>query len=61
MQITTVMVVMLLIWAALTILLCADSLNLPPAPMPSNLTFNDESLGWCDGTLWLNIPAGGRS
>ncbi len=45
MQITTVMVVMLLLWAPIT-LLVRGQFNLPPAPMPSNLRFTDDSLGW---------------
>ena len=26
--------------------------QLPPAPVPHNLHFNDESLGWFKGTIW---------
>src|SRR6266699_4705877 len=44
MQITTVMVVALLIWCPLTILIKGEAF-LPPAPIPSNLTFTTESLG----------------
>src|SRR5580692_2088033 len=39
MQITTVMVVILLIWCPLTIFLRDRWHNLPPAPIPSNLNF----------------------
>ena len=56
MQITTVMVVIFLIWAPLTILL-RGSVHLPPAPIPSNLQFDDVSLGWFKGTIWPSIPA----
>ncbi len=55
MQITTVMVVILLIWCPITLLLKSD-INLPPAPTVSNLRFTDESLGWFKGTMWPQIP-----
>ncbi len=55
MQITTVMVVILLIWCPLTLLL-QDKVELPPAPTPYNLHFTDESLGWFKGTFWPGIP-----
>src|SRR3954466_14344039 len=55
MQITTVMVVMLLIWCPLTILL-QGKWNLPPSPVPNHLSFTADSLGWFKGTRFLNIP-----
>jgi amino acid transporter len=55
MQITTIMVVILLVWAPLTILLQGKT-QLPPAPTPSNLDFSKEALGWFDGTFWPKIP-----
>jgi amino acid transporter len=55
MQITTVMVVALLIWCPLTILLHGTS-QLPPSPFPKNLRFTTESLGWFKGTVWPTIP-----
>jgi amino acid transporter len=55
MQITTVMVVMLLVWCPITLLL-KDKVELPPAPVPSNLRFTPESLGWFQGTVWPGIP-----
>jgi hypothetical protein len=45
MEITTVMVVILMVWAALTLLLRRDW-QLPPSPLPANLHFNVESLGF---------------
>jgi len=45
MQITTVMVVMLLVWCPLTIML-KGRWQLPPAPIPSNIMFSDEAQGW---------------
>jgi amino acid transporter len=55
MQVTTVMVVILIVWCALTILDRGGSL--PPAPVPSNLRFSDESLGWLKGTIWPTFTA----
>jgi amino acid transporter len=48
MQITTVMVVALLIWCPITILL-RGNIEFPPAPIPANLRFTKESLGWFNG------------
>ena len=55
MQITTVMVVILIIWCALTLLERGGTL--PPAPLPRNMNFSDESLGWLKGTVWPTIAA----
>ncbi|MBV9304301.1 MAG: amino acid permease [Acidobacteriaceae bacterium] len=55
MQITTVMVVALLIWCPLTILL-EGKWQLPTSPLPRNLVFTNESLGWFKGTIWPTIP-----
>lgn len=54
MQITTVMVVALIIWCPLTLLIRGDA-QLPPPPTHENLHFTKESLGWLDGTMWPNI------
>ena len=54
MQITTVMVVVILIWAPVTLLLRGGA-QLPPAPVPSNLSFSEDALGWLRGTHWPNI------
>ena len=56
MQITTVMVVILMIWCPLTILLKDRWHNLPPAPIASNLNFAPEAQGWFKGTFWIQIP-----
>ena len=56
MQITTVMVGILLIWCPLTILLNGRWHNLPPAPLPRNLTFADDAQGWFKNTFWLQVP-----
>src|SRR5882762_5457469 len=54
MQITTVMVVILLIWCPLTLLL-RGSAHLPPLPTPSNLHLSHDSWGWLDGTFWTQF------
>src|SRR5256712_6844123 len=54
MQITTVMVVMFLIWCTLTLLVRGPA-QIPPAPIPSNLKFSREGLGWFAGTRWIQI------
>jgi amino acid transporter len=54
MQITTVMVVMLLAWSALTLAL-RGNVEWPPAPVMSNVQFTAESLGWFEGTFWPQL------
>ena len=56
MQITTVMVVILLVWCPLTILLKDRWHNIPPAPIASNLNFSPDAQGWFKGTFWIQIP-----
>ncbi len=53
-QITTVMVVAFLIWCPITLLL-SPRVHLPPAPVPANLQFAPEALGWFEGTIWPKI------
>ena len=55
MQITTVMVVALVIWCPLTIFLRGHA-YIPPAPLPRNLLFGKDSLGWFRGTIFPTIP-----
>jgi amino acid transporter len=47
-QVTTVMVVVLLAWSALTLLLRGG--HLPPSPTISHLHFSEDALGWLRGT-----------
>src|SRR5438132_6045581 len=56
MQITTVMVVMFLIWCILTVVMRGPA-QIPPAPLPSNLQFGEHDLGWLAGTRWIQISA----
>ena len=54
MQITTVMVVIFLIWCPLTILLHGPA-QIPPIPTLETIKFSDEGLGWFKGTPWPNM------
>ncbi len=54
MQITTVMVVAFLIWCPITLMVKGG--HLPPAPVPGNLHFSPDGLGWFKGTIWPTIP-----
>jgi amino acid transporter len=53
MQITTVMVVMLIVWCIVTIL--KNGYQPVPLPVPANLKFSPEGLGWLKGTLAPSI------
>ncbi len=55
MQVTTVMVVIFLVWCGLTLLVRGPA-QIPPAPVPSSLEFSEEGLGWFKGTMWPTIP-----
>jgi amino acid transporter len=46
MYVTTIMVVMLIVWCGLTIATRPDKQRLPPAPVPANLSFNRDAVGW---------------
>ncbi len=53
MQVTTVMVVILIVWCLATIL--KNGYNPVPAPVPANLHFSNDALGWLKGTLAPSI------
>jgi amino acid transporter len=55
MQVTTVMVVILIAWCLYTIL--TRGYQPVPLPLPANLRFNADSLGWLKGTLAPSITA----
>ena len=55
MKITTVMVVILIVWCLLTIL--EQGGVVPPAPVLANLKFSSDSLGWLEGTIWPTFTA----
>ncbi len=46
MYVTTVMVVLLILWSGITILTRPATQRLPPAPAPHNLAFNRDAVGW---------------
>jgi hypothetical protein len=46
MYVTTVMIVLLIGWCALTIVTQPSMQRLPPAPATGNLTFNHDAVGW---------------
>ncbi len=57
MAITTVMVVILLIWCTITVL--RAPVQLPPNPLhPGVVPLNKESLGWLDTTWFRHLPLG---
>jgi amino acid transporter len=56
MQVTTIMVVAMVIWCPLTILLKHRWGHVPPAPLPSNLHFSIDAQGWLRNTIYLQIP-----
>lgn len=55
MQLTTVMVVIFLAWCGLTLIIRGPA-QYPPAPLPRNLAFSEEGLGWFKNTFWPTIP-----
>ncbi len=56
MQITTVMVVAFLVWCPITLLL-QRHVQLPSLPVPANIEFSEDALGWFNGTIWPKIGA----
>ena len=55
MQVATVMVVVLIAWCSLTLIRNGGSL--PPSPLPRNLQFSDDAVGWLKGTIWPTFTA----
>ena len=55
MQVTTLMVIIFVVWCPLTMLLRGPA-QTPPLPTPGNLHFSPEGLGWFQGTIWPTIP-----
>jgi amino acid transporter len=56
MQVTTVMVVAMIAWCAVTLLVRGGA-PLPPAPSAGNVRLTEESLGWLHGTFFDQLPA----
>jgi len=46
MYVTTVMVVLLILWSGASIFLKPVAQRLPPSPVPQNLSFNRDAVGW---------------
>lgn len=60
MYVTTAMVVIMIVWACVTLILRGG--QMPPAPTPSNLSFSGEpesALGWLQPLRWF-VPTGDR-
>jgi amino acid transporter len=53
MQITTVMVVILLLWGVFSVMV--RGVHLPPPPTPSNLKFSSDALGFLKGTSLVPV------
>jgi len=56
MKVTTVMVVLMIAWCGLTLLWRGGG-PLPPAPVPKNLKFSNDAVGWLKGTVWPTFTA----
>jgi amino acid transporter len=54
MQITTVMVVMFIVWCSLTLIVRGPA-QIPPPPTPKNFEFSQDAMGWLAGTWWIQI------
>ena len=46
MWVVTAMVLIMIVWSAITIVNKPETQKLPPWPLPSNLTFNKDAVGW---------------
>jgi len=46
MKIATVMVILMILWSGFTILSQPNKQRLPPGPIPRNLSFNRDAVGW---------------
>jgi amino acid transporter len=46
MYVTTVMVVVLILWSGFSILTQSEKQRVPPAPVPHNLAFSKDAVGW---------------
>ena len=53
MQITTIMVIILLVWGVYTVMM--RGVHLPPPPTPSNLHFSEDALGFLKGSKLIPL------
>ncbi len=51
MYVTTIMVVIMILWSVLTLIDRGSSL--PPLPFPENLSFSEDALGWLSPASWF--------
>jgi amino acid transporter len=58
MYVTTVMVVILIVWSLVTLIERGG--QMPPLPLPSNLSFSEDALGWLDFEGWFKTNEDGR-
>ncbi len=56
MKVTTVMVVLMILWCGFTLIVRGGG-DMPPVPLPRNLHFSDDALGWLKGTIWPGVTA----
>ncbi|MCU0246563.1 MAG: APC family permease [Bryobacter sp.] len=54
-QITTAMVVPLILWCVLTVLVKGTANPVPPLPSHESIRWGKEALGWLEGTRWPDI------
>jgi amino acid transporter len=55
MQITSVMVVILIVWCLITIFQRGFHANTIPLPTLANIHFTDDALGWLKGSAWTQV------
>jgi amino acid transporter len=58
MYVTTAMVVIMILWSVLTLI--EKGGQMPPAPLPDNLNFSEDSLGWLSHIGWFVADESGR-
>jgi amino acid transporter/uncharacterized protein YejL (UPF0352 family) len=58
MYITSAMVVILILWGLVTLIERGG--QMPPFPVPSDLSFSEQALGWLKPWTWFNPAEGGR-
>jgi amino acid transporter len=56
MYVTTVMVVIMILWSVITLIERGG--QLPPVPVPSNLSFSEDALGWLHVESWFANDGG---
>src|SRR5688572_21967367 len=58
MYVTTAMVVIMILWSVLTLI--EKGGQMPPAPLPGNLNFSEDALGWLSHIGWFVPDESGR-